>query len=150
MDGLTWASNKAAYEKLKLTSTLSAQHVGCAYELNSHSSISLFWKQPSKNFSTVLLYPDTIPPKFFQSFAAMLNSITCSQFLSFIPKGRRNEAWALSHDRSSLLPDRISKEIIEVLFWNWVNKLTNFSLSSFKVGVLKITQRLWWGTVIYW
>ena len=103
-----------------------------------------------RRFSTVVLYPDTIPPKFFQSFAAMLNSITRSQFLSFITKGRRNEAWALSHDRSSLLPDRISKEIIEVLFWNWVNKLTNFSLSSFKVGVLKITQRLWWGTVIYW
>ena len=50
MDGLTWGSNKAAYEKLKLTSTLSAQHVGCAYELDIQSSISLFWKQPSKTF----------------------------------------------------------------------------------------------------
>ena len=50
MDGLTWGSNKAVYEKLKLTSTLSAQHVGCAYELDIHSSISLFWKQPSKTF----------------------------------------------------------------------------------------------------
>ena len=50
MDGLTWGSNKAVYEKLKLTSTLSAQHVGCAYELDIQSSISLFWKQPSKTF----------------------------------------------------------------------------------------------------
>ena len=50
MDGLTWGSNKAVDEKLKLTSTLSAQHVGCAYELDIHSSISLFWKQPSKTF----------------------------------------------------------------------------------------------------
>ena len=110
-----------------------------------------------RRFSTVVLYSDTIPSTFLQSFAAMLNSITCSQFLSFITKGkemRLSLTYArfppLSHDRSSLLRDRISKEIIEVLFWNWVNKLTNFSLSSCKVGVLKITQRLWWGTVIYW
>ena len=49
---------------------------------NSHSSISIFRRQLSKIFS----YDSAV---FLQSFAAMLNSLSCSQSLSFITKGGR-------------------------------------------------------------
>ena len=50
---------------------------------NSHSSISIFRRQLSKIFS----YDSAV---FLQSFAAMLNSLSCSQSLSFITKGERD------------------------------------------------------------